>query len=118
MGALATRYWIQRGGGQAHVRRYVSIAGPHQGTLNAWFLPLAGARDMRPGSALLRDLAGAGWGDVEVHCFITPYDLMILPPRSGVLPHARSVRVFPVAMHRFMMSDRRVLAAVAQALTL
>lgn len=115
MGALVTRYFIQRGGGRDRVRRFVSISGPHAGTETARALPLAGVRQMRPGSALLRDLAGDAdpWGDVEVHCLYTPYDLMVMPGRSGVLEGARTVRALPVALHRWMITDARSLDAVA-----
>lgn len=110
MGALVARWFLQRAGGTAQVRRFVSIAGPHHGTLSAYALPLAGPRDMRPGSALLRELAADPdpWGPVQVHCVYTPYDLMILPPRSSILPGARSVRAIPVKMHRFLVTDPRV----------
>lgn len=115
MGALISRWWIQRGGGKTAVRTFVSISGPHHGTLGAWALPLAGVRQMRPNSAFLRDLQADPdpWGSVAVHCLYTPFDLMILPPTSSVLPGARSVRSFPVPLHRLMLSDDRVLDAVA-----
>jgi len=118
MGALVSRWYIQRGGGRARVRRFISISGPHHGTLNAFALPLAGVRQMRPGSELLRDLESDPdpWGPVEVHTVWTPYDLMILPAKSSQLPGARSDLRVPVAMHRFMLSDPRVLDHVANLL--
>ncbi len=118
MGALVTRYYLQRGGGKSRVRRFVSISGPHAGTINALALPFAGVRQMRPGSELLRDLASDPdpWGPVEVHTVWTPYDLMILPARSSKLPGARSERVIPVKMHRWMITDPRVLDHVASLL--
>lgn len=115
MGALVSRWWLQRGGGRGRVRSFVSISGPHQGTLGAWALPLAGVRQMRPGSAFLRELAADPdpWGEAAVHCLYTPFDLMIVPPSSGVLPGARSVQALPVPLHRLMISDARALDAVA-----
>lgn len=117
MGALVSRYYIQRLEGRRHVRRYISIAGPHAGTANAFLSWVAAGREMRPRSALLEDLARdeAPWGEVEAHSWITPYDLMIVPPRSGFLP-ATKTRTFPVAMHRLMITDARVLAAVVETL--
>ena len=77
------------------MRRFISISGPHKGTLAAYALPLAGLHDMRPGSALIRDLEGDrdAFGSVEVHCLYTPYDLMIVPATSvrGFLVRARTV---------------------------
>jgi triacylglycerol lipase len=120
MGALTTRVCLQREGpGLAtRVRRFVSISGPHAGALNAFGLPeklFPGVADMRPGSALLADLARdeAPLAGVEVHCLYTPFDLMVTPPRSAVLAGARSVKSFPVALHRLMITDARVLDHVA-----
>lgn len=115
MGALVTRCFVQRHGGRDRVRRFVSVSGPHHGTRAAWGLPLDGAREMRPGSAFLRDLAADPdpWGPVEVHCLYTPWDLMVTPPRTAVLPGARSVTALPVKLHRWMITDPRALDAVA-----
>lgn len=118
MGALLGRWFLQRGGGKQQVRRFVSIAGPHAGTWSAYALPLAGPRDMRPNSVFLRDLAADPdpWGEVEVHCLYTPYDAMILPATSSILPGARSVQAIPVKMHRFLVTDARVHDRVAATL--
>ena len=117
MGALVARYYLQRLGGRERVRRYVSISGPHAGTMNAFFSWVAAGREMRPRSELLQDLARdeAPWGDVEVHSWITPWDVMIVPAQSGFLPGTRT-RAFPVAMHRFMITDSRVLDALVETL--
>lgn len=118
MGALASRFYLQRLGGREHVRRFVSVSGPHAGTWTAFALPFAGLRDMRPDSALLRELASDDdpFGDVEVCCLYTPYDLMIVPAMSSVLPGARSVHRLPIALHRWMMRDPRVLDLIAETL--
>jgi triacylglycerol lipase len=119
MGALASRYYLQRGGGRARTRRFISISGPHSGTMTAYGLPFAGVRQMRPRSALLADLAADEdpWGEVEVHCIYTPYDMMIVPSESSILTGARSVHRVPVPVHRWMLKDRRVLDLVAKLLT-
>jgi len=118
MGALVSRYWLQRMGGKTRTRRFVSISGPHAGTLTAWAMPFDGVRQMRPNSALLEDLASDDdpWGDVEVHTVWTPFDLMILPPRSSRLAQAYADHRLPVPMHRFMITDRRALDRVAEIL--
>ena len=120
MGALITRVCLQRERDalRTRVRRFVSISGPHAGARNAFGLPakrFPGVADMRPGSALLADLARdeAPLAGIEVHCVYTPFDLMVTPAKSAVLAGARSVTSFPVAMHRLMVSDRRVLDHVA-----
>lgn len=115
MGALVTRAFVQRLGGKQRVRRFVSISGPHAGTMTAYALPFAGAREMRPDSALLRELAADAdpWGDVEVHVLYTPYDLMIVPAASSRLGGAASETVLPIPLHRWMIEDRRAIARVA-----
>ncbi len=121
MGALVCRAYVQRLGGRERVRRFVSIAGPHAGTIWARSAgPRArGVRDMRPGSPLLRDLAGDAdpWGEVEVHTLWTPFDLMIVPPRSSRLPRAKSETTLPIALHRWLVTDPRAIAHVVHVLS-
>lgn len=121
MGALISRTYLQRLGGRERVRRFVSIAGPHAGTTWARFSgPRAhGIRDMRPGSALLSDLERDvdPWGAVQVHTLWTPYDLMIVPPRSSVLAAVESDTRLPIAMHRWLVSDPRAIDHVVGVLS-
>lgn len=120
MGALVSRAYVQRLGGRDRVRRFVSISGPHDGTAWARFAgPAAhGVRDMRPGSALLTDLARDRdpWGRAEVHTLWTPFDGMIVPPRSSLLPGATSDLRLPIALHRWIVSDPRAIAHVVRVL--
>ena len=121
MGALIARTYIQRLGGRDRVRRFVSIAGPQHGTLWARFArPEAiGIRDMAPGSALLADLASDrdAWGDVEVHTLWTPFDGMIVPPRSSSMLGVRSETRVPSLLHRWLVNDPRAIAHVVRILT-
>lgn len=119
MGALVSRYFIQRLSGRRRVRRFVSIAGPHAGTALARLMPGRGVRDMRRESALLSDLASDAdpWGEVEVHTIWTPYDLMIRPTSSSLLPRSKSDTKIPTAMHRFLVTDARSLRRVTEILT-
>jgi triacylglycerol esterase/lipase EstA (alpha/beta hydrolase family) len=120
MGALVSRVYVQRLGGKDRVRRFVSIAGPHSGTVWARFAAARalGIRDMAPGSALLRELAADPdpWGSVEVHTLWTPFDGMIVPPRSSVLARSRSDRTFPIGLHRWLVTDPRAIAHVVDLL--
>jgi triacylglycerol lipase len=118
MGALVTRAYLQLLAGDAHVRTFVSISGPHRGTLTAYGLPLAGVRQMRPGSPLLRELGVdvSHLRSVAVHCVYTPFDAMIVPSESSVLDGARGVHKLPVLLHKLMLYDARVHALTAQLL--
>ena len=117
MGGLVARYYLQKLGGINRVGRLVTISTPHRGTQTALFLNTRGVRQMRPGSPFLLDLNG----DVQVLNRVsftsiwTPFDLMIVPAISSVLPVGRSIRV-NVAAHPLMVRDRHVLRLVLDAL--
>lgn len=119
MGALVSRFYIQRGGGKRSVRRFVSLSGPHAGTVFGAFGWTHGARQMRLGSALLRELAADPdpYGDVEVFAARTPFDLMIVPSTSSVIQRAKENRSFNVPLHKMMVSDARVVRWVVEALS-
>jgi triacylglycerol esterase/lipase EstA (alpha/beta hydrolase family) len=117
MGALVTRYWVQQLDGRRGVRRFISISGPHEGTLMAYVRGGKGTLQMRPRSRLLRHLQAnpRPWGEAEVHSFWSPLDLVIVPASSSRLPGARE-RTFPVLLHPWMVTDGRVLDAVVEVL--
>jgi triacylglycerol lipase len=118
MGALVARTYLQWFGGYQRVRSFVSICGPHRGTLTAYALPLAGVRQMRPGSALLQALGHdvSLLDSVRVHCLYTPFDAVVVPGSSAVLDGAASVHRMPVSAHHRMLRDARVHDLVAQLL--
>jgi hypothetical protein len=68
---------------------------------------------------LLRELASDAdpWGDVEVHTIWTPFDGMIVPPRSSMLDGAKSDTRFRIGMHRWLVDDPHVIAHVVRVLT-
>ena len=117
MGALAVRYFLHRLDGQLLVRRFVSLAGPHHGTVMAYLRENIGSQQMRPGSQFLRELNAENgkWGNVNVYSFWSPLDLMVLPATSSVLEHAHN-RAFNVILHPWVTSDQRVIEAVVQTL--
>ncbi|MGA1474364.1 MAG: esterase/lipase family protein [Prochlorothrix sp.] len=118
MGGIVGRYYAQRLGGLARMDRLVTIASPHRGTWLGYGRWNVGAAQMRVGSEFLADLNQdlTALERVAFTSFWTPWDLMIVPAQSSVLPVGRS-QSFPVALHPWMLRDDRVLAAVAQALT-
>jgi triacylglycerol lipase len=117
MGGLVARYYAQRLDPEGRLRRLVTISSPHSGTWTAYLRWNPGARQMRPGSAFLRDLdqgrevlKRAGFTSIW-----TPFDLMILPAKSSVMPQARVVRL-NISHHARMIRHPRVLQAVERAL--
>jgi triacylglycerol lipase len=118
MGALVSRYWVQRSGGKERARRFVSISGPHHGTLTAFAMAKAGVIQMRPESPLLADLERDRdpWGPVEVHTLWTPYDLMIVPAHSSQLRGVREDHRLTIALHRWMITHPRAIERVCSIL--
>ncbi len=115
MGALVGRVWIQRGSGRDLCRKFISVSGPHHGSLWARVgRRLPGIMDMCPGSSLLRDLESDPdpWGEVEVYNYFTPLDLMIVPASSSKLPSTHHERRVWVPFHRSMIRSRRVLCEI------
>lgn len=118
MGALVSRYWVQRLGGKERARRFVSISGPHHGTLTAFAMKKAGVMQMRPKSPMLAALEADRdpWGAVEVHTLWTPYDLMIVPPHSSQLPGVAKDHRLTIALHRWMITHPRAIERVCSIL--
>ncbi len=117
MGGLVGRYYLQRLNGLWRVRRFVTIATPHRGSVLAYLYWNAGFRQMRPASAFLKDL------ERDADCLLstgftslwTPLDAMVLPPSSSVVPSARCRRIWSLG-HPFMVWQRHCHRAVAEVL--
>ena len=118
MGGLVTRYYLQRLGGLDRVQRYVTLSAPHRGTLLAYLIPNAGCRQMRFGSAFLRDLDRDAdrLARLDFTSFWTPLDTIIVPARSSVMPQARNERM-GIAAHPLMVWQPAMHRAVAGALS-
>ncbi len=118
MGGIVTRYYLQRLGGTARVKRYITISAPNQGTLLGFSLPLPGVLEMRWQSEFLQDLNrdySTQLAPLQVTVLWTPFDLMIIPPTSSRLTLGKEV-VLPVPVHAWMVADPRCLDTVAIAL--
>jgi len=117
MGGLVSRYYVQRLGGARRVERFVTLSAPHHGTQMARLLANQAVREMRPGSGFLRDLArDAGQlRAVKFTSLYTPWDIVIVPAKSSVMPQARNVKV-RVGSHPGMILRMASLRAVVEAL--
>lgn len=117
MGALVSRYYIQRLGGIKRVQRFVTLAAPHHGTITAYATRKPGCIQMQPNSAFLNDLNQdvTQLAQLNFTSIWTPFDMMIVPAISSKLPVGKNVLV-PVAMHHLMVTDKNSLNAVAEAL--
>ncbi len=117
MGGLVSRYYIQRLGGIDRVQRFITISSPHNGTVAAYFTTRPGCIQMRPNHRFIEDLNGDihRLDRISVTSIWTPFDLMILPPRSSQLGIGTDIRL-PVLSHVQMVFDRRTLNAIDNAL--
>jgi triacylglycerol lipase len=118
MGTLVSRVYLQKLGGLGRVHTFFSIAGPHAGTRTAYLYPGQATREMRPESALLQELnSTVGMlSAVSVYSYWTPYDFMILPPTSSVLPVGENIRV-PCWLHPLMVFNRSVRGHILEQLS-
>jgi triacylglycerol lipase len=118
MGGLVSRYYIQRLGGIDRVQRFITISSPHNGTVAAYFTTRPGCIQMRPNHRFIEDLNGDldMLDQISVTSIWTPFDLMIVPPRSSQLGIGTDIRL-PVLSHVQMVFDRRTLNAIVEALT-
>jgi triacylglycerol lipase len=109
MGGLVARAYL-RDHGAARVVRLVTIATPHHGTSVAHFGIGRDAREMEPGSALLRSLA-AQPPAVPTLSIWSPADNFVAPQDSSRLAGARE-RIVPAHGHMSLLLSPTVLAIV------
>jgi triacylglycerol esterase/lipase EstA (alpha/beta hydrolase family) len=88
LGGVIARYYVQRMGGSANVDTLVTLGSPHTGTLAAYLLPTPLARQLRPGSELLVELARPAPGcDTRFLVVWSRMDQMVVPQRNARLTH-------------------------------
>jgi len=117
MGGLVSRYYIQKLGGAERVRRFVTISTPNHGTIWAWLSGRAGVKQMRPGSAMLRELNANtnALQQMNYTSIYTPLDLTIVPAASSRMAVGRNVIAW-VPLHPLMVMMPGPLRAVERAL--
>lgn len=117
MGGIVSRYYLQRLGGLNKVARFIAVSSPHHGTQVGRIALNKGARELRPGSALLTDLKRDAETllKVNVACLWTPYDLMIIPAQSCVLGYGPDY-AFKVPLHALMIKNAKVIAKIGKLL--
>ena len=88
LGGLIARYYITRLGGQERVHTLVTLGTPHAGTFNAYALPSNLCRQLRPGSALMREMS-APIPDCTTRFVVywSDLDQLIFPQRNAQLNH-------------------------------
>ncbi|MEU9418308.1 alpha/beta fold hydrolase [Streptomyces sp. NPDC048272] len=121
LGGLVARYYVQRLGGDVRVRTLVTLGTPHAGTRVAPFMnahPLV--RQMRPGSAVMAELAAPSPG-CRTRCvaFWSEFDAIMAPTGTARIEHpdldAENVLVTGIG-HLALAVHPTVIAAVRRAL--
>lgn len=90
LGGLVARYYVQCLGGADRVHTLVTLGTPHAGTLAARALPAVSplVRQLRPGSALLTELAAPAPGArTRVIAFWSDLDPLVVPARNARAVH-------------------------------
>jgi triacylglycerol lipase len=114
MGGLIGRYYLQKLGGAARIRRMVTLATPHQGSWSAYSVPKNPAIvQMRPGSEFLTALNAdlTALDRVEFVALWTPFDLSVTPGTNAYLPGRPAQRLFS-PFHGLLVYDPSVIDAV------
>ncbi|MGY1821509.1 esterase/lipase family protein [Geodermatophilus sp. SYSU D00079] len=120
LGGLIARYHVQRQGGDRRVESLVTLGTPHQGSVLAHLVPTPLVRQLRPGSPVLRELAGPAPGvRTPVTAIYSDLDQVVLPTHAGRCDHpdllARNVLVRGVG-HMSLPFHRGVVDEVAATL--
>ena len=121
MGGLVSRYYVQRLGGLARTRRFVTVSAPHRGTWLGLFSDRYGIRQMQPGSSFLNALNQDAHRlkETQFSSLWTPFDLLILPPWSSDLSAwgLGKAQRLKVPAHNRMICDPLGLEAIAVCLS-
>jgi triacylglycerol lipase len=120
LGGMIARYYVQRMGGSAAVDTLVTLGSPHGGTLAAHLLPTPLARQLRPGSDVIAELAEpAPACDTRFLVAWSRMDQLVLPQRNGRLRHpdldVEELEIRDVG-HLSLPIDRRTVHWVASTL--
>jgi triacylglycerol lipase len=120
MGGLVGRYYVQRLGGDERVHTLVTLGTPHEGTRAASLLPHPLARQLRPDSDIVAELAQPAPGcRTRVVAFWSDLDQLISPKQNARVEHpdllARNVFVRGVG-HMSLPVDGRVVHEICTTL--
>jgi triacylglycerol lipase len=116
LGTIVARCFLQECGGAARVSHFFSISGPHRGTLCAHLWPGKAARDLRFGSRLLNRLNAdlSPLEALQATSYHTPWDLLIVPSSSSIVPWADNVQMPALFHHRMVVQDELITHIAAQ----
>jgi triacylglycerol lipase len=117
MGGLVARYYLQIRTGAERTRTLVTLGSPHNGSALAFFRNGDGFRDLRQGSALLKQLKAAEsrLSHLALFSIYTPFDAMIVPFLSSRWALAENISL-PIPTHCGLLSSPKAHQAVLREL--
>lgn len=120
MGGVVARHYIQKAGGDERVHTLVTLGSPHDGTAYCKILPHSLARQLRPGSELIQELAEPAHGcRTRMIAIWSDLDQIIIPQRNARIVHpdlnARNVFMRGVG-HMSLPVDGRVVHEICTTL--
>ena len=120
LSGLVARYYIQKLGGHEKVHTCITLGTPHRGTHAAWVGRGKTARQLRPGSLLLRQLARSSRAmPVRFISIYSNLDSLVLPAVNAKITEpalrARNVLVKDLG-HLSLLISRPIIRAIAEAL--
>lgn len=99
LGGLIARYYVTRLGGDRRVHTLVTLGTPHQGSYLALTWNSGLTRQLRPGSALLTELAQpVSSCQTRFIVYWSDLDQVILPPHNAALHH-KDLNVHNIELH-------------------
>ena len=120
LGGLVARYYIQKLGGHEKVHTCVTLGTPHRGTHAAWVGRGKTARQLRPGSLLLRQLARSSRAmPVRFISFYSNLDSLVLPASNAKItePSLRARNIFVKDLgHLSLLISRPLIRSIAEIL--
>lgn len=121
LGGLVARYYIQRLGGHAHVHTCVTLGTPHRGTYAALVGRGRAARQLRPGSPLIKGLSRtARQTEVRYVSFYSNLDPMVLPASNAKITEpalrARNILIKDHG-HLSLLISRPLIRSIAEILS-
>jgi hypothetical protein len=117
MGGLAARAYICAHG-VGRVKKLITIASPHNGTVHARFAAGANGKQMMQASAFLAELCrneGGHGPECGVTSIYTPHDNLVAPQDTSRLPWARNIAI-PGRGHVDILASDRLVAILAKEL--
>ena len=120
LGGLVARYYIQKLGGAEKVHTCITLGTPHRGTHAAWISRGKTARQLRPGSLLLRQLTRSSRQmPTRFVSFYSNLDSLVLPASNAKITEpalrARNILVKDLG-HLSLLISRPIIRSIGEIL--